>query len=82
MMLFCFVIHKLKKDILVNKMFTIIFIRAGFQAGCGMLTLGVALWFWAVIGLGCTLKPKKTNPIDKHGDSIYGNFTWLYDKKL
>lgn len=67
-------------------MFTIILIIASFRAGCPLLGIFVAILFWTIIISGCkksnVTTHTKQNPIDKHGDEIYGDINWFYDGKL
>lgn len=66
-------------------MWTIILIIAGIQSGTLHIVLPILALVWFTI-IGCwpkkDEKPKPKNPIDKHGDEVYGTIDWLRDGKL
>lgn len=64
-------------------MFSILFIIAGFKAGCPVLAIFIVIFFWGCILCSNPLrKVNTTHKIDKYGDENYGDINWLYNNKL
>lgn len=70
-------------------MFTIALIIAGIKSGTMHIVIPILFFLWFAI-ISCIpskqqLQKKtrvKKNPIDKHGDEVYGTIDWLRDGKL